>query len=157
MEIWSAYILQFSPFYWFFNCFVCHIAWLFDFLIANSIFFCWKKLLVSLISGQTDIRKRWASRTQNNSPPPNLQLLDFTTLRLWCRFVTHKKDWWIKFYLLRFLPLKINIMFKIIFSQKNIFLIYNDNIKQNHLSVKKLHLNRKSSSQFAKTLFGILE
>lgn len=156
MEIWSAYILQFSPFYWFFNCFVCHIAWLFDFLIANSIFFCSKKLLVSLISGQTDIRKRWASRTQNNSPPPNLQLLDFTTLRLWCRFVTHKKDWWIKFYLLRFLPLKIN-MFKIIFSQKNIFLIYNDNIKQKHLSVKKLHLNRKSSSQFAKTLFGILE
>ena len=48
-------------------------------------------------------------------------------------------------------------MFKIIFSQKNIFLIYNDNIKQKHLSVKKLQLNRKSSSQFAKTLFGILE
>ena len=39
-------------------------------------------------------------------------------------------------------------------NQKNIHLILNDNIKENHLDIKKLHLNRKSNSIFAKNLLN---
>ena len=35
-------------------------------------------------------------------------------------------------------------------SQKNLRLIIHDSIKENHLGVKKLHLNRKGNSVFAK-------
>ena len=42
-------------------------------------------------------------------------------------------------------------------NQKNIHLILNDNIKENHLGIKKLHLNRKGNSIFAKNLLNIIE
>ena len=42
-------------------------------------------------------------------------------------------------------------------SQKNLRLINHDNIKENHLGVKKLHLNRKGNSVFAKNLFNFIE
>ena len=41
--------------------------------------------------------------------------------------------------------------------QKNINLIPNDNIKEEHLGVKKLHLNRKGNSVFAKNLLNFIE
>ena len=41
--------------------------------------------------------------------------------------------------------------------QKNINLIPNDNIKEEHLGVKKLHLNRKGNSIFAKNLLNFIE
>ena len=41
--------------------------------------------------------------------------------------------------------------------QKNIYLIPNDNIKEEHLGVKKLHLNRKGNSVFAKNLLNFIE
>ena len=41
--------------------------------------------------------------------------------------------------------------------QKNINLIPNDNIKEEHLGVKKLHLNRKGNSVFAKNLLNFTE
>ena len=42
-------------------------------------------------------------------------------------------------------------------SQKNLRLINHDNIKENHLGVKKLHLNRKGNSLFAKNLLNFIE
>ena len=42
-------------------------------------------------------------------------------------------------------------------NQKNIPLIDNGNIKQEHLGVKKLHLNRRGNSLFAKNLLGFIE
>ena len=42
-------------------------------------------------------------------------------------------------------------------SQKNIDLINNDNLKENHLGIKKLHLNRKGNTLFAKNLLNFLE
>ena len=36
------------------------------------------------------------------------------------------------------------------FKQKNIGLIDNENLKENHLGIKKLHLNRKGNTLFAK-------
>ena len=42
-------------------------------------------------------------------------------------------------------------------SQKNLRLINHDNIKENHLGVKKLHLNRKGNSVFAKNLLNFIE
>ena len=42
-------------------------------------------------------------------------------------------------------------------NQKNIHLILNDNIKENHLGIKKLHLNRKGNNIFAKNLLNIIE
>ena len=41
--------------------------------------------------------------------------------------------------------------------QKNINLIPNDNIKEEHLGVKKLHLNRTGNSIFAKNLLNLIE
>ena len=41
--------------------------------------------------------------------------------------------------------------------QKNINLIPNNNIKEEHLGVKKLHLNRKGNSIFAKNLLNFIE
>ena len=41
--------------------------------------------------------------------------------------------------------------------QKNINLISNDNIKEEHLGIKKLHLNRKGNSIFAKNLLNFIE
>ena len=41
--------------------------------------------------------------------------------------------------------------------QKNINFIPNDNIKEEHLGVKKLHLNRKGDSVFAKNLLNFIE
>ena len=41
-------------------------------------------------------------------------------------------------------------------NQKNIHLILNDNIKEENLGIKKLHLNRKDSSIFAKNICQIL-
>ena len=42
-------------------------------------------------------------------------------------------------------------------SQKNIDLINNDNLKENHLGIKKLHLNRKGNTLFAKNLLNFIE
>ena len=42
-------------------------------------------------------------------------------------------------------------------SQKNIRLIIHDNIKENHLGAKKLHLNRKGSSVFTKNLLVFIK
>ena len=42
-------------------------------------------------------------------------------------------------------------------NQKNIPLINNANIKEEHLGVKKLHLNRRGNSLFAKNLLGFIE
>ena len=39
-------------------------------------------------------------------------------------------------------------------NQKNIHLILNANIKEEHLGIKKLHLNRKGNSIFAKNLLN---
>ena len=41
--------------------------------------------------------------------------------------------------------------------QKNINLIPNDNIKEEHLGVKKIHLNRKGNSIFAKNVLSFIE
>ena len=41
--------------------------------------------------------------------------------------------------------------------QKNINLISNDNIKEEHLGIKILHLNRKGNSIFAKNLLNFIE
>ena len=41
--------------------------------------------------------------------------------------------------------------------QKEINLISNDNIKEDHLGIKKLHLNRKGNSVFAKNLLNYIE
>ena len=41
--------------------------------------------------------------------------------------------------------------------QKNINLISNDNIKEEHLGIKKLHLNKKGNSIFAKNLLNFIE
>ena len=35
--------------------------------------------------------------------------------------------------------------------------INHDNVKENHLGVKKLHLNRKGNSVFAKNLLNFIE
>ena len=42
-------------------------------------------------------------------------------------------------------------------NQKNIPLIDNGNIKEEHLGVKKLYLNRRGNSLFAKNLLGVIE
>ena len=42
-------------------------------------------------------------------------------------------------------------------SQKIFRLINHDSIKENHLGVKKLHLNRKGNSVFAKNLLNFIE
>ena len=41
--------------------------------------------------------------------------------------------------------------------QKKITLISNDNIKEEHLGIKKLHLNRKGNSIFVKNLLNFIE
>ena len=42
-------------------------------------------------------------------------------------------------------------------SEKKITLISNDNIKEENLGIKKLHLNRKGNSNFAKNLLNFIE
>ena len=41
--------------------------------------------------------------------------------------------------------------------QKNINLISNDNIKEEHLGIKTLHLNRKGNGIFSKNLLNFIE
>lgn len=97
----------------------------------------------------------------------------FAAIMFHLRFVTHRKDRSTTFSSFRPLPSNItywlvkqstdkqcidtNTRFKSFFSQKNISLKHNDNIKQEYLGVKNLHLNRRSSSLFAKTLFEFIE
>ena len=50
-----------------------------------------------------------------------------------------------------------NARLKSFCNQKNISLIDNGNIKEEHLGVKKLHLNRRGNSLFAKNLLGFIE
>ena len=50
-----------------------------------------------------------------------------------------------------------NARIKNVCNQKNIPLIDNGNIKEEHLGVKKLHLNRRDNSLFAKNLLGFIE
>ena len=42
-------------------------------------------------------------------------------------------------------------------SQKKPSLVDHDNIKESHLGIKKLHLNRKGNSLFAKSLLSFIE
>ena len=42
-------------------------------------------------------------------------------------------------------------------SKKNIGLIDNENLKDNHLGIKKLHLNRKGNTLFTKNLLNFIE
>ena len=55
------------------------------------------------------------------------------------------------------LPLDTNSQLKNFCNQKNIKLILNGNLKQEHLGVNKLHLNRKGDSAFAKNLLNFIE
>ena len=48
-------------------------------------------------------------------------------------------------------------MIKYFCRQKNIKLISNDNIKEEHLGIKKLHLNTKGTGIFAKNLLNFIE
>ena len=41
--------------------------------------------------------------------------------------------------------------------QKNIKLILNNNLKEEHLGIKKLHLNRKGNTVFARNLLNFIE
>ena len=41
--------------------------------------------------------------------------------------------------------------------QKKIKFLSNDNIKEEHLGIKKLHLNKKGNSIFAKICYNLLE
>ena len=50
----------------------------------------------------------------------------------------------------------INSRLKNFSNQKNINLILNDNIKEEHLGIEKLHLNRKGNSAFAKNLLNFI-
>ena len=50
-----------------------------------------------------------------------------------------------------------NSRLKNFWKQKNIHLILNENIKENHLGIKKQHLNRKGNSIFDKRLSNIIE
>ena len=50
----------------------------------------------------------------------------------------------------------INSRLKNFSNQKNINLILNDNIKEEHLGIEKLHLNRKGNSVFAKNLLNFI-
>ena len=52
---------------------------------------------------------------------------------------------------------KLNSSLKNHCSQKNLRFIIHDNIIENHLGVKKLHLNRKGNSVFAKKLLNFIE
>ena len=49
-----------------------------------------------------------------------------------------------------------NSSFKNFCYQKNLHLILNDNMQENHVSTKKLHLNRKGISIFSKNLLNII-
>ena len=50
----------------------------------------------------------------------------------------------------------INFRLKNFSNQKNINLILNDTIKEEHLGIEKLHLNRKGNSVFAKNLLNFI-
>ena len=50
-----------------------------------------------------------------------------------------------------------NSQLKKLCNQTNIHLILNDNTKEGRLGIKKLHLNRKGNSTFAKNLLNIVE
>ena len=50
-----------------------------------------------------------------------------------------------------------NSRFRNFCSQKNISLIDDSNIREEHLGVKKLHLNRRGNYLFAKNLLGFIE
>ena len=53
--------------------------------------------------------------------------------------------------------IETNARLKNFCNQKNIPLIDNGNIKEEHLGVKKLYLNRRGNSLFAKNLLGVIE
>ena len=42
-------------------------------------------------------------------------------------------------------------------TQKSIGLIDNENLKENQLGIKKLHLNRKGNTRFAKNLLNFIK
>ena len=50
-----------------------------------------------------------------------------------------------------------NSRLKYFYKQKNIKLILNDNLKEEHLGIKKLHLNRKGNTVFARNLLNFIE
>ena len=50
-----------------------------------------------------------------------------------------------------------NSRLKSFYKQKNIKLILNDNLKEEHLGIKKLRLNRKGNTVFARNLLNFIE
>ena len=50
-----------------------------------------------------------------------------------------------------------NSRLKFFCKQKNIKLILNDNLKEEHLGIKKLHLKRKGNTVFARNLLNFIE
>ena len=50
-----------------------------------------------------------------------------------------------------------NSRLKFFCKQKNIKLILNDNLKEGHLGIKKLHLKRKGNTVFARNLLNFIE
>ena len=53
--------------------------------------------------------------------------------------------------------LQYNPRLKNYYSHKNVSLVNNENLKENHLGIKKLHLNRKGNTLFAKNLLNFKE
>ena len=49
-----------------------------------------------------------------------------------------------------------NFRLKNFCKQKNIKLILNDNLKEEHLGIKKLHLTRKDNTVFARNLLNFI-
>ena len=50
-----------------------------------------------------------------------------------------------------------NSRLKNFYKQKRIKLILNDNLKEEHLGIKKLHLNRKGNTVYARNLLNFIE
>ena len=50
-----------------------------------------------------------------------------------------------------------NLANKNFYTQKSIGLIDNENLKENQLGIKKLHLNRKGNTRFAKNLLNFIK
>ena len=80
---------------------------------------------------------------------------------VWKLDIVHDLCEFYYFFLYHFLPQNVSIppnhiLLKNLCEEKNIKLS-NDNIKEEHLGIKKLHLNRKGNIVFAKKLINFIE
>ena len=80
---------------------------------------------------------------------------------VWKLDIVHDLCEFYYFFLYDFLPQNVSIrpnhiLLKNLCEEKNIKLS-NDNIKEEHLGIKKLHLNRKGNIVFAKKLINFIE